>query len=94
MHEIFIGVAAANFELASLWNKRGTRDTDFRRNANQLLLELKKFGLNWLHTYPFSTTQDPKSGDSKGGGFGTGAWQGENWISWVRISKVVYLHAL
>lgn len=90
MHEVFLGVAESNFELCSLWNKAKTRDTQFRKNAQELLLELKKFGLNWLHTFPFSAGEDPKTGAT----YGTGGWQGENWIAWIRISKIVYLHAL
>lgn len=88
MHELFLGIAESNFELCSLWNKSGNRDTAFRRNSQDLLLELKKFGLNWLHSYQFSESDDPKSGT-----YGTGAWQSENWIAWIRISKIVYLHA-
>lgn len=88
MHELFLGVAESNFELCSLWNKERNRDTAFRRNAQELLQELKKFGLNWLHTYPFSAGDDPKKAANN---YGTGAWQSENWIAWVRITKILYL---
>lgn len=90
MHEICLGVTEANFELCSLWMKARGRDAAFRRTAQELLTDLKQFNLNWLHTYPFSATDDPKN---PGGSYGTGAWQGENWIAWIRISKVVYLHS-
>jgi hypothetical protein len=89
MHEIALGVANSNFELCSQWNKNNSRDSAFRKNAQLLLLELKTFSLNWLHTYQFTASEDATSGN-----FGTGAWQGENWIAWIRISKILYLHVL
>ncbi len=88
MHELFLGIGESNFELCSQWFKARNRDTGFRRNSQDLLGALKKFGLNWLHTHQFS------SDESKGGGtFGTGAFQAENWLAWTRIQKVLYLLA-
>lgn len=90
MHILCLGLAEGNFELCSMWMKERGRDASFRRSAQELLLDIKSFGLNWLHAYPFSASEDPKN---PGGKHGTGAWQSENWIAWIRISKVVYLNA-
>mgnify|MGYP000464494245 CR=1 FL=1 len=89
MHELALGVAESNFELCSLWNKGKGRDLAFRKNSQDLLQELKKFGLNWLHSYPFSANDDTSSGN-----YGTGSWAGKNWIAWMLISKILYLHVL
>lgn len=86
MHQLFLGIAKSNFELCSNWNKQKKRDTAFKRNAQELILELKKFGLNWLSLYQF--TADP---NKAGSSHTTGAWVGENWIGWTRLTKVLYL---
>ena len=87
MHEMCLGLGESNFELCSIWNKTRKRDTAFKRNAQALLLDVKKFGLNWLRPYHFTASEDPTKG-----GFGTGPWVSENWMAWMRLSKIVYLH--
>ena len=86
MHQLCLGLAQSNFALSSLWNKQRKRDTAFRRNAQPLLLDLKKFQLNWLRPYQFTA-----SDDKQGGGYTSGAWVSENWMAWIRISKITHL---
>ena len=86
MHELCLGLGESNFDLCGIWNKKRKRDTAFKRNAQALLLDVKKFGLNWLRPYHFTASEDPSKG-----GFGTGPWVSENWMAWMRLSKIVYL---
>ena len=80
MHILFLGVAESNFALISQYLKatKTSSDTAFKKNAQELLEYLRRFGLSWLKAYPFG----------KGGG--TGPWVSDNWLCWTRLSKVVY----
>ena len=79
MHILFLGVAKSNFELVASLLKSLREDAPFRRNANNLLIYVKRFGLSWIKAYPFSKTD-----------MSIGAWVSENVLAWVRLSKVVY----
>ena len=83
MHQLFLGLASANFLLITAWTKDsyvGYKDTIFRSSAQPLLKYVKKFRLSWLEVHPFN----------EGAKKTTGAWVSENWLSWVRLSKVAY----
>ena len=62
------------------------KDTAFRRNAQELLMEPKGFGLNWLQPYQFTADLKKKAQ------YTTGAWVSENWMAWMRLSKIFYLY--
>ena len=48
------------------------------------LEHLKKFQLSWLMCRPFNEGANKKNKKS------TGGWVSENWLAWLRISKIVY----
>jgi len=82
MHQIFLGLAAkgGNFGLMTIWSKEEKsryKDQTFRKSAQPLLKYVRKFHLSWLEVHPFS------EGDKS-----TGGWVSENWLAWVRLSKV------
>ena len=81
MHILFLGVAKSNFLLISILLKKEKLDTQFKKNAQDLLTYLQRFGLGWLVTFPFSKT-----------GLTPGAWVSENWLAWTRLSKIVYYY--
>jgi hypothetical protein len=89
MHMLALGICESNFELANDWLKgldskaakaAKLNSSSFRNGVQPLLQDLKKFMLSWLQVYPFG-------GEKKKT---TGAWVGENWLAFARISKFVY----
>ena len=83
MHQFFLGLASGNFWLTTDWLKdKCNEDSDegFRKSAQPLLEYVRKFHLSWLEVHPFN------EGNKKT----TGAWVSENWLAWVRLSKVTY----
>lgn len=81
MHLLFIGDAKANVYLQNVYMKiNGLGVTTFRRDAQSLMKELARLHQSWLLIEPFSWSEKNE--------FTTGTWVGENWLAWVRISKV------
>ena len=86
MHMLNLGLAESNFDLATKYLSElpaaaGLGSIPFRRAIQVLLLDLKPFMLNWLQAYPFTGEK---------GQYKTGAWVGENWMTFVRLSKILY----
>jgi hypothetical protein len=79
MHLLFLGIAASNFDLCATYLTAHKQWDTFKKSAHSLLQILNKFNLSWLLTYPFSGTKRT-----------TGTWVSENWLAWVRISKICY----
>ena len=87
MHLLFLGIGESNFTLGNeFMQKFGRAAETFKKTVQVLLKELNKFNLSWLLIHPFS------------GGVSTshktGTWVSENWLAWVRISKVIYAYCL
>ena len=79
MHLLFLGVAESNFTLSLDYLKSiGERENTFKIRMQPLLHRLRQFNLSWLLVHPFSG-KDPLT---------TGPWVSENWLAWVRLSKV------
>ena len=86
MHLLFLGVAESNFKLCNLYLQKFGRPVEtFKKTTQELLKVLTKFNLQWLLAFPFSGTKKTK--------YTTGTWVSENWLAWVRISKVVYAYS-
>lgn len=82
MHLLFLGNAKYNFELCKIYMRDvrgGNMEPKFKRNCNRLLYDLKKFNLSWLLSHEFA-----------GKKLTTGPWVSENWLAWVRLSKILY----
>jgi hypothetical protein len=79
MHLIFLGVAESNFTLCNIHLKGLQRSETFKKRTQHLLKSLTKFNLSWLLAFPFS-----------GQKLTTGTWVSENWLAWIRISKITY----
>jgi hypothetical protein len=84
MHLLFLGIAESNFLLCNkyLLNSPGRGVESFKKNTHELLKKLTRFNLSWLLVLPFSGGNKTK--------LTTGTWVSENWLAWVRISKIVY----
>ena len=79
MHLLFLGVAESNFTLSLDYLKSiGSGENTFKVRVQNLLHQLRKFNLSWLLAHPFSG-KNPLT---------TGTWVSENWLAWVRMSKV------
>jgi len=88
MHLLFLGIAKALMELLMIWikssatgNKLG--ESPFLRVLQDLIADLRVFGLSWLAAYPLT-------GNDKKGSHGTGSWVSENWIFFTRISQFLF----
>jgi hypothetical protein len=57
----------------------------FKRALQPLLKALTQFNLSWLLALPFSGSDTKRT---------TGTWVSENWLAYVRISKIVYAYFL
>ena len=83
MHLLFLGVAESNFVLCNMFMKSiGKGVETFKKCIQHLLKLLTKFNLSWLLALPFSGATNTK--------LTTGTWVSENWLAWVRLSKVAY----
>jgi hypothetical protein len=65
--------------LCSIYLKNLHRFDTFKKRTQELLKALTKFNLSWLLAFPFS-----------GKKLTTGTWVSENWLAWIRISKIAY----
>jgi hypothetical protein len=84
MHLLFLGIARSNFDLITKWlSKLPARSkmssAGFRKAISPLLTDLKAFRLAWCQAYPFA-----------GKHAGYGGWVSENWMTCVRLSKIMY----
>jgi hypothetical protein len=79
MHLLFLGIAASNFDLCGVYFVNLKSMVTFKKQSNNLLIALHGFNLSWLLAYPFGGTK-----------LTTGAWVSENWLAWVRVSKICY----
>jgi hypothetical protein len=79
MHLLFLGIAESNFALCCQYLTELRMLIPFKKRAHQLLVFLTRFNLSWLLAFPFS-----------GVTLTTGTWVSENWLAWVRISKVCF----
>ena len=86
MHMLYLGIEESNFELIKTWlsdtpaaGKVG--QTPFLKALQVLLKDLRPFMLSWLPIYPLT---------GKKGKLGTGSWVGENRLSFIRISQIIY----
>jgi hypothetical protein len=84
MHLINLGVQESNFDLITKWltdvPARSKLSSQAFRNAIQpLLKDLKVFMLAWLAAYPLTGEQ-----------LKTGGWVSENWMTMIRLSKVLF----
>jgi hypothetical protein len=93
MHLLNLGIADSLLDLTTSWlvQCKGTKEfdmssTNFRRTIQPLLVDLKNFQLGWLRAYPFTG----EGNKDKNKVFGTGSWQAENWMAFVRISPIIY----
>lgn len=86
MHLFFLGVAESNFKLCNLYMASVGRPVEtFKRAVQPLLKALTQFNLSWLLALPFSGSDAKRT---------TGTWVSENWLAYVRISKIAYAHCL
>jgi hypothetical protein len=86
MHLLFLGITEKNFDLVVTWLKMEKMgDATFRSHCQPLLEALSKFQLSWLKCHPFNEKKS-KTTDKKT----TGGWVSENWMAFVRVSKVLY----
>jgi hypothetical protein len=81
MHLVFLGLASSCFQLSCVYFVALKQETKFKEKSNQLLQVLMKFNLSWLLVYPFG-----------GKKLTTGAWVSENWLAWVRVSKICFAY--
>lgn len=86
MHQLFLGAAESNFELIGLWLSESPAaakvpHSRFLNTLQELLQDLRGYGLQWLNAYPLT---------GKKGKLGTGSWVAENWVCYVRISQFIY----
>ena len=81
MHLLFLGIASTCFDQCSVYLAKINRMNPFKKNANKLLHFLHGFNLSWLLVYPFGGTK-----------LTTGAWVSENWLAWVRVSKITFAY--
>lgn len=79
MHLLFLGIASSNFDLCADYLTSHKQLDTFKKPAHSLLQILNKFNLSWLLAFPLS-----------GNKLTTGTWVSENWLAWVRISKICY----
>lgn len=79
MHLLFLGIAESNFALCCMYLIDIKKLVSFKKRAHQLLIKLTKFNLSWLLVFPFS-----------GKTLTTGTWVSENWLAWIRISKICF----
>jgi hypothetical protein len=86
MHLLFLGVASDNFELGLLYLKSVKEQVETFKKCMQGLLKAiqKKFNLSWILAYPFSTSSSKQEST-------TGTWVSENWLAWVRLSKIAFI---
>ena len=88
MHQIFLGVVQSGFELIAMWfTERKLGDTTFWKRAQPLLLYLKKLGRQWCLPYTFNESESGRE-------MGTGGWVSENWLTWARLSKILYVFCI
>jgi len=86
MHLFFLGVAESNFKLCNMYMASSGRPIEtFKRTVQPLLTVLTRFNLSWLLVLPFSGSDAKRT---------TGTWVSENWLGFVRISKVLYSYCL
>jgi hypothetical protein len=85
MHLLFLGVASDNFELGLLYLKSAKEPVEtFKKDMQGLLKAIQKFNLSWILAYPFSTSSKKQKST-------TGTWVSENWLAWVRLSKIAHV---
>ena len=84
MHLLFLGVVKSNVAQMNdflLRNRLGGAGvTTFRRDIQELLKALSPLNMSWLLIEPFSWSVKST--------YETSTWVGENWMAWVRISKI------
>lgn len=84
MHLLFLGIAESNFDLANKYLvSAGTGEQTFKKATQELLVDLTGFNLAWFLVLPFNGSSKTK--------LTTGTWVSENWLAWVRLSKIVYV---
>ena len=87
MHLLFLGAAESNYELIMLWLSKLPKGgpkisaTGFKRALQELIKDLRGFGLSWLMAYPLTGQK---------GKLGTGSWVAENWVFLVRVSQLIF----
>ena len=86
MHQLFLGIAESNFELASQFMTSAPASAklglaSFKNVLQELIKDLRPFMLSWLAAYPLT---------GKKGNLGTGSWVAENWVFLTRISQIIY----
>lgn len=82
MHSLCLGATESNFKLCNKHTKSvGQGEETIKKKAHKLLKDCAKFNLSWLLSLPFSGSKKTK--------LTTGTWVNENWLAWVRVSKIV-----
>ena len=78
MHSLYHGMTCSLFFMVLSLASKQKKQAAYLANSNKLLSILKKFGLSWLNALPTR----PETSSI------TGAWVGENWSAWARISQI------
>jgi hypothetical protein len=86
MHQLFLGAAESNYELITMWlsdlpKAANINTSGFLRALQDLIKDLRGFGLSWLIAYPLTGQK---------GKLGTGSWVAENWVFLVRVSQFIF----
>lgn len=86
MHQVFLGATESNHELITTWlsdlpKGANASTSGFLKTLQELIKDLRGFGLSWLVAYPLTGQK---------GKLGTGSWVAENWVFLVRVSQFIY----